>query len=97
MARWDLDEVEGRTRAMAGAVADALPDEAFFIREPDWRSLTSHCIQVDDPAGVKARALEHGFVIGSGYGPLKQKCIRLATFPSVTVAQVVEVLDLIRG
>lgn len=97
MARWDIDAVESRTRAKAGAVADAMPDEAFFIRDPDWRSLTAHCLQVPDPAGVKARALERGFVIGSGYGPLKPTCIRLATFPSVTVAQVVEVLDLIRG
>ena len=85
------------TRAKADAVFAALPDEAFFVRDPAWRSLTAHTLAVPDPAAVKARALEHGFVLGSGYGPLKPTHIRLATFPSVTLAQVEQVLAVIRG
>jgi len=83
MARWDLDAVDAATRAKAAAVAAAAPDEAFFVREPDWRSLTTHCLRVDDPAACKARAEAAGFVLGSGYGALKPTCIRIATFPAV--------------
>ena len=97
LARWDIDAVEEATRAKAEAVFAAMPEEAFFIREPDWRSWTAHTLAVADPAAVKARALEHGFVIGSGYGPLKPTHVRLATFPSVSLAQVEQVLAVIRG
>jgi phosphoserine aminotransferase len=92
MARWDLDAVDAATRAKAAAVAAAVADEAFYVRAPDWRSLTTHCLRVDDPAAWKARADRAGFEIGSGYGPLKSTCIRIATFPSVQLTDIQSVL-----
>ncbi len=92
MARWDIDAVEAGTLAKAKIVADALEDTDFFIREPAWRSLTAQCIQVDDTAAWTARAAAAGYAIGSGYGPLQGTCVRIATFPTVSEAQVSEVM-----
>ncbi len=92
MARWDLDAVDAATRAKAAAIAGAMPDEAFYVRDPAWRSLTTHCLRVDEPAAWTARAEAAGFAIGSGYGPLKGSCIRIATFPSVPLEQIERVL-----
>ncbi|MDJ0522920.1 MAG: aminotransferase class V-fold PLP-dependent enzyme [Planctomycetota bacterium] len=96
MARWDLDAVDEATRAKAAAVARAFPDEAYYVRDPAWRSLTTHCLRVDDPAATKARAEAVGFELGSGYGPLKTACIRIATFPSVKAEQIEHVLGVLR-
>ena len=85
MRRWDLTRIETETRAKVALVAELLGDAAFFVREPAWRSLTTHCIRADDPAAWKARAQAAGFSLGSGYGPLKAHCIRLATFPAVPI------------
>jgi len=93
MARWDLEAIDASTRRKAAIVADAIGDEAFFVRDPAWRSLTAHAIQVDDAAAWKARATAAGYAIGSGYGPLKEKCVRIATFPTVTEAQIAEVME----
>jgi phosphoserine aminotransferase len=88
LARWDLARIDAETHAKAACVAQAVPDEAYFIRDAAWRSVTTHNLQFADVAAVKARALEAGFTLGAGYGPLRETCLRVATFPSVTVAQV---------
>ncbi len=97
LARWDLARIDADTHAKAACVAEAVSDEAYFIRDPAWRSVTAHNLQFDDVAAVKARALTAGFALGAGYGPLREKCVRLATFPTVTVDQVREALAAITG
>ena len=37
---------------------------------------------VDDPPAWQARALDAGYRLGGGYGDLKGRCFRIATFPA---------------
>ena len=90
--RWDLAAVDRATREKAALVRETVPDDMFFVRDPLWRALTVHTLRVGDPAPVHARARAAGFELGLGYGPLKKDCIRLATFPSVTIRDVAAVL-----
>ncbi len=95
MARWDLNAIDASTRRKARIVAEAIGDEAFFVRDPAWRSLTTHAIQVGDAAAWMARAAAAGYAISPGYGPLKGKGVRIATFPSVTEAQIAEAMSVL--
>lgn len=92
MARWDLAAVEAATRACAAQVHEAFGDAAFFVRDPAWRSPTVHNLVVDDPAACHVRAEAAGFVLGKGYGKLRERCIRIATFPAHTSDDVARLL-----
>lgn len=92
MARWDLDAVARETREKAGLVLQVMGDERFFVREPSWRSLTVHNLDVGDPAPFHQKARAAGFELGLGYGPCKSHCFRLATFPAVSEEDVQRVL-----
>ena len=52
------------------------------VDDPSSRSLTVANLAVDDPAAWHARAAASGFLLGKGYGDLKSRCIRIATFPA---------------
>lgn len=95
MDRWDLAAVEADTRAKTQLVAEAMGDARFFVRDPAWRSLTVHNLDVGDPAPLHQRARAAGYELGLGYGPLKTHCIRIATFPALTQADVAGMLDAI--
>ena len=95
MARWDLTAVERQTREKARLVADAMGDARFFVRDPAWRSLTVHNLDVGDPAPFHERARAAGFELGLGYGPCKKHCFRLGTFPAVGPDDVRRVLEAI--
>ncbi len=60
----------------------------FCDQHPDRKVV----VYANTSAAVKARALEAGFTLGGGYGPLREKCVRVATFPSVTVDQIREAM-----
>jgi phosphoserine aminotransferase len=93
MGRRDLHRVDAGTRAKAAYLAERFGDAAFFVRDPAWRSLTAHTLQVDDPAGWIARAQAAGHRLGAGYGPLKASCIRVPTYPATSIEEIARVLD----
>jgi len=95
--RWDLAQVEAETRAKAALMAEVFEDERFYQPDPRWRSLTVHCMKADDPEAWRRRAVAAGAVIGAGYGPLKQSCVRIATFPAVSFEDTERVLRAVAG
>ena len=96
MARWDLAAVEAATLRRAASIAAAELPWRHYVESPVWRSPTVHCMVVDDPAAWHARALAAGYRLGSGYGDLKGRCIRIATFPAHGDEDVAELLAALR-
>ena len=90
--RIDLAAIEAETFRKFQLIQEVLGDERFFVTDPAWRSWTVHNLLADDPARWKALAAEAGAVIGAGYGPLKSRCIRFATFPAVSYEDTERVL-----
>jgi len=95
MRRRDLAETEAETFAKARLIAERMGDEPFFIRDPAWRSCTAHNLEVADPAGWIARAKAAGCLVGPGYGKLRERCVRIATFPAVSLLQVEALMDVL--
>jgi len=92
MARWDLAEIERATRRKAALVASADLPWTPFVADASWRSPTVHCMTVDDPAPWHARALAAEFRLGRGYGDLRDRCVRIATFPAHSEQDVADLL-----
>ncbi len=93
MARRDLEQTDTATRNKAAWIAGRFGEDAFYIRDPAWRSLTSHNLRVENPADWLERALAAGHRLGAGYGPLKTECIRIPTFPAVSMAELREAVE----
>jgi phosphoserine aminotransferase len=91
----------GRCRALTGLVHDAIAsrrfEAEFFVEDEAWRSATIHNLVVPEPAEAIRRARKAGFVIGSGYGNLKDRCIRIATFPAHREEHLQGLLDVLAG
>jgi len=81
-----IDDSAHHSCALSGmlvrAVEDGRLDAEWFVEDRAWRSTTVHNLEVADPAEAIRRARRAGFVIGSGYRNLKDRCIRIATFPA---------------
>jgi phosphoserine aminotransferase len=90
--RIDLPRVEADTYAKVQLMQELMGDDRFYVTDPAWRSWTVHNLLTDDPEQWKRVALEAGAVIGAGYGPLKSSCVRIATFPGVSLADTERVL-----
>ena len=88
MARWDLAAVEAATRHKAVLLEAAPLPWRFHVQDPAWRSVTVHNLEVPDPDAAVRRARAAGFVVGRGYGPLRATCIRVATFPAHSEADI---------
>ena len=95
MKRWDSDSISASTREKGALVAgfEARP----FVEPAAWRSETVHNLVVEDPAALHARAEAAGFVLGKGYGPLRDSCIRIATFPAHRTDDVRALLEAMRA
>jgi aspartate aminotransferase-like enzyme len=49
------------------------------------RSPTVSCLRVEDPPGVVAKMMDRGWVIGGGYGRLRDETIRIGHMGDHTV------------
>jgi len=91
----------GHCCALTGLVNDAVTsgrlDADFFVEEEGWRSATVHNLVVEHPAEAIRRARKAGFVIGSGYRNLKDRCIRIATFPAHRTEHLEALLEILSG
>jgi aspartate aminotransferase-like enzyme len=96
-ARWDRHEA--MRRVVEDWVDDAGGRLGFgYLPRAGRRSWTVSCLTA--PAGMSSRAIVQqlkaaGWVIGSGYGPLKDSTIRIGHMGDHTVAGVTELLGLI--
>jgi phosphoserine aminotransferase len=90
--RIDLARWAAETKTKADLVRRYMGDERFYVTDPAWRSWTVHNLRTNEPEKWKQAALAAGAVLGAGYGPLKTSCVRIATFPAVSVAETEKML-----
>jgi predicted phosphoserine aminotransferase len=98
-ARWQrhrnmLESVETWTEEVGGRLGFG------FLPDPGRRSWTVSCLNV--PEGKNGRAVakelaQLGWVIGSGYGDLKEKTIRIGHMGDHTVAELTDLLAVLEG
>ncbi len=97
----DGAEMADRCRHLSGLVSEAVASgrigAEFFVEDEAWRSTTVQNLVVPDPAEAIRRARAAGFVIGSGYRDLKDRCIRIATFPAHRESHLTAVLEVLAG
>lgn len=95
----DGSSFAGHCCALTGMVNQAVGSGGlaaeFFVEDERWRSATVHNLVVEHPGEAIRRARKAGFVIGSGYGDLKDRCIRIATFPAHQRAHLATLLDIL--
>lgn len=101
MARFDLTAAAERCGELTAQVQEAHSSGRlafdWFVEDPAWRSTTVQNLVVDDPAAWVRRAEGAGFLLGGGYGKLKDRCIRIATFPSHEPGELKELLGILAG
>lgn len=69
-----------------------------FVKEEKYRSITSLVIDTEGRTDMIAKKLAgKGIIVGKGYGSYKDTHIRLANFPSQTVAHVEKLLKSLKG
>lgn len=66
---------------------------SHLVENPEVRSETVLAIQAAAPDKIKAKALERGIVLGSGYGPWKSSTFRIANFPAIKTKEVEKLLS----
>jgi len=92
LARMDLAADAEETRRKAGRLyGEPLPWRPY-VEDADWRSPTVGNFVVDEAPTWHRRAAEAGFVLGKGYGPLRESCVRIANFPALAVADLRDLL-----
>ncbi|MCA6074010.1 aminotransferase class V-fold PLP-dependent enzyme [Fulvivirga sedimenti] len=72
---------------------------AFLIKNAAVRSVTVTALE-STPKNVKSlkkTALEHGFLLGNGYGEWKESTVRIANFPAITRQEWKELRDFLRS
>jgi phosphoserine aminotransferase len=88
MARWDAATIRRDTLEKAALVYGAALPWRPWVADADWRSATVANFVVPEPKRWIARAAEAGFLLGAGYGDLKESCVRIANFPAVDAGAV---------
>ena len=88
MADWDVDKHAAQMELKAQLLyAAALPWKAF-IADTAWRSPTVVNMAVDDPLVWQQKALLSHMILGKGHGKLKESCLRIANFPSISLEHI---------
>jgi phosphoserine aminotransferase len=60
----------------------------FAIEDPLFRSKTTLVINVEDSNRIIKRLKEKGMIVAAGYGENKETQIRIANFPSISIADI---------
>jgi aspartate aminotransferase-like enzyme len=98
-ARWDRHEA--MKQKVENWVAGRGGDLGFaYLPAPDRRSWTISCLTV--PEGHSGREIakdvaREGWIIGSGYGSLKEQTIRIGHMGDHTPGEVSELLNVLEG
>lgn len=83
-----------RTVAWAMEMSEA-GHEVSLLTAPGERSPTVTCLQVPNPPEVVSRARDKGWVVGAGYGELKESTIRIGHMGDHTVEGLEGLLDVL--
>lgn len=67
-------------------------DYRLFINERKYQSDTVFCLQNNKVGNLLDKAKKEGFLLGKGYGNLKEDWFRIANFPAHTMAEIRELL-----
>lgn len=97
MNRRGVENIRKETEQKAKKLYDfAAKHEAFeiFVKNPHHRSQTVVVLNTKIPAaGIIETIKTKNMVLGSGYGNLKDKQLRIANFPAVSMEQVERLID----
>lgn len=98
MKSWDLEKIESYTLEKAHLIYQDKNIWTPYVDDPAWRSPTVLNLTVKNPDFLHRKAHDAGFVLGKGYGKLKESCIRIANFPSVSREMLRSLFDaLVKG
>lgn len=56
-----------------------------FVKNLNWNSKTVLNLDFEEPQELVKQLMRENIVVGTGYGKLKNSCIRIANFPSITM------------
>lgn len=67
----------------------------LLIRNPEVRSRTVLTIEATPAVieKIKVKAARNGFLIGNGYGELKDSTFRIANFPALRKSEIARLID----
>lgn len=98
MLHYGIEKIRNETKDKAKLIYDFFTkNQSFgqpFVKDHLWRSNT--VIVIKTPKGSKtilAKLAEHGFIVGAGYGEMKEKQIRIANFPSHSQKDITNLLN----
>lgn len=72
---------------------DGMDDFTNLVENQEVRSSTVLAVKTTAPEKIKAKALERGIVLGSGYGAWKPSTFRIANFPAIKAKEVEKLLS----
>ena len=93
MSDWDLGKIESEVRAKAERLYANSDVWKPYIQNKAWQSCTVLNVVVESASAWHAKAKEQGILLGHGYGRLKDTCIRLATFPALSMEAIGKLID----
>lgn len=93
MADWNLAENEAALFRKAKLLYEAQLSWKPYVVDAGWRSPTVLNFLVDVPDLWHKTAGQADIVLGKGYGPLKEKCVRIANFPAISQEHVQKLID----
>lgn len=93
MQNWDIKTIEKDLLAKKKILYEAPLPWKPYIQDEKWYSSTVTNFIVDDVKKWHQTAQEAGFILGQGYGKLKDSCIRIGNFPSLSQRMTQELLD----
>lgn len=94
MEKWDIQTIEANMKEKAQLVYSASHLWTPYVKDPNWRSISVANLDVGDSKAWHELASEHQMTLGKGYGPLKESCIRIATFPGISLSAIHRLLEL---
>ena len=98
MLKKGVDNIRRETDEKAAMLYDFLgkhPAYQLFVKDEKYRSRTVVVAKVEGGSGpLVAQLAEQGIAMGSGYGKMKASQIRIANFPSVSIADVERLINL---
>lgn len=95
MASWNLTEIERDLEIKKNLLYTTPLSWKPYIHDPKWYSSTVANFVVDNPKEWHQKAQEAQFLLGQGYGKLKESCIRIGNFPSLDIAMTERLLKVL--
>lgn len=98
--QYGIENIRKDTIEKANLLYNFFDDHASlkpFVKNRSDRSMTIINVETGDKQNeVKSKLAENGFIVGSGYGKLKDVQIRIANFPMHNVKDVKKLISLLR-